>query len=82
MLKITKKVEYALIAIKHLQEHQDKLVPVSDISASYGIPKEILAKTLQKLVYLIVFCFSKNNFARSGVDKRIVRPIQEQHFAG
>ena len=49
MLKITKKVEYALIAIRHLQENQDKLVPVSDISASYGIPKEILAKTLQKL---------------------------------
>ena len=49
MLKITKKVEYALIAIRHLQENQDKLVPVSDISASYGIPREILAKTLQKL---------------------------------
>ena len=49
MLKITKKVEYALIAIKHLQDHQDKIVPVSDISALYGIPKEILAKTLQKL---------------------------------
>ena len=45
MLKITKKVEYALIAIRHLQENQDNLVPVSDISASYGIPKEILAKT-------------------------------------
>ena len=49
MLKITKKVEYALIAVRHLQENKEKLVPVSEISSSYGIPKEILAKTLQKL---------------------------------
>ena len=49
MLKITKKVEYALIAIRHLQENQDNLVSVSELSSSYGIPKEILAKTLQKL---------------------------------
>ena len=49
MLKITKKVEYALIAVRHLQENKEKLVPVSELSSSYGIPKEILAKTLQKL---------------------------------
>ena len=49
MLKITKKVEYALIAMRHLQENKEKLVPVSEISSYYGIPKEILAKTLQKL---------------------------------
>ena len=49
MLKITKKVEYALIAVRHLQENKDKLVPVGEISSSYGIPREVLAKTLQKL---------------------------------
>ena len=49
MLKITKKVEYALIAVRHLQENKDKLVPVAEISSSYGIPREVLAKTLQKL---------------------------------
>ena len=32
-----------------LQENKKKLVPVSEISSSYGIPKEVLAKTLQKL---------------------------------
>ena len=48
MLKITKKVEYALIAVRHLQENKDKLVPVAEISSSYGIPREVLAKTLQK----------------------------------
>ena len=49
MLKITKKVEYALIAVKHLQENKDKLVSVAEISFSYGIPREVLAKTLQQL---------------------------------
>ena len=27
MLKITKKVEYALIAVRHLQENKEKLIP-------------------------------------------------------
>ena len=49
MLKITKKVEYALIAIKHLSENPKKLSSVSDMSTTYGIPREILAKTMQAL---------------------------------
>ena len=49
MLKITKKVEYALIAIKHLSENPKMLSSVSDISTTYGIPREILAKTMQTL---------------------------------
>ena len=49
MLKITKKVEYALIAIKHLSENPKKLFSVSDMSTTYGIPREILAKTMQAL---------------------------------
>jgi Rrf2 family protein len=49
MLKITRKVEYALIAVKHLKENSGSLIPANEISSSYGIPKEILAKTMQKL---------------------------------
>jgi len=49
MLKITRKVEYALIAVKHLKENSENLIPANEISSSYGIPKEILAKTMQKL---------------------------------
>ena len=49
MLKITRKVEYALIAVKHLKENSGNLIPANEISSSYGIPKEILAKTMQKL---------------------------------
>ena len=49
MLKITRKVEYALIAVRHLKENPRKLISVSELSKLYGIPKEVLAKTMQKL---------------------------------
>ena len=50
MLKITRKVEYALIALNHLQQQDDgDLSSAKEISKQYGIPKELLAKTLQKL---------------------------------
>ena len=46
MLKITKKTEYALIAIRHIED-TDALVSSKDISKQYDIPKELMAKTLQ-----------------------------------
>ena len=50
MLKITRKVEYALIALNHLQQQNDgDLCSAKEISKQYGIPQELLAKTLQKL---------------------------------
>ena len=49
MLKITRKVEYALIAVRHLKENSENLVTVNEISKLYGIPREILAKTMQRL---------------------------------
>ena len=49
MLKITRKVEYGLIAVRHLKENSGNLITANEISSSYGIPKEILAKTMQKL---------------------------------
>ena len=50
MLKITRKVEYALIALNHLQQQNDgDLGSAKEISKQYGIPQELLAKTLQKL---------------------------------
>ena len=50
MLKITRKVEYALIAMRHLQnEGKNKTVSVKEISEKYSIPKQLLAKILQKL---------------------------------
>ena len=48
MLKITKTVEYALIAIRHIS-HKNKLCSSREISSNYNIPYEIMAKTLQRL---------------------------------
>ena len=50
MLKITRKAEYALIALRHLNGIKDgKLATVKEISTQYGIPQELLAKALQQL---------------------------------
>tara|TARA_Y100000748_G_C15457784_1_gene473601 strand:+ start:251 stop:643 length:393 start_codon:yes stop_codon:yes gene_type:complete len=46
MLKITKKTEYALIAIRHI-EMNNELVSSKDIARKYSIPSELMAKTLQ-----------------------------------
>ena len=46
MLKITKKTEYALIAIRHIEENNE-LVSSNEIANKYGIPRELMAKTLQ-----------------------------------
>src|SRR5260370_7374797 len=51
MLKLTKKADYALMAMKHLAEHADAgACSAKDVADSYGIPLEALAKILQRLV--------------------------------
>lgn len=51
MLKLTKKADYGLMAMKHLAEHgHDKACSAKDVADSYGIPQEVLAKILQRLV--------------------------------
>ena len=49
MFKITKKVEYALMAVRHLHMEGNKLSSSSEIANSYNIPKPLLAKILQRL---------------------------------
>jgi len=50
MLKITKKVEYALIAVRHLNnKEENNLSSSKEIASLYNIPKPLLAKILQKL---------------------------------
>jgi len=50
MLKLTKKADYGLIAMKHLAEHaQEGSCTAKDVAESYGIPPEALAKILQRL---------------------------------
>lgn len=50
MLKLSKKSDYALIALKHLTVNADKgSFSASDIAEAYGISAPLMAKVLQKL---------------------------------
>ncbi|MGH9666332.1 MAG: RrF2 family transcriptional regulator [Bryobacteraceae bacterium] len=48
MLKLTKKADYGLIALKHLAVNA-RGASAKDIAETYGIPSPLLAKILQKL---------------------------------
>ncbi len=50
MLKLSKKSEYGIIALKHiLNQPQDSVTSAKDIARLYQIPPEIMAKILQTL---------------------------------
>ena len=50
MLKLTKKADYGLIAMRHLAQNADHgSVSAKDLADAYGIPQEALAKILQRL---------------------------------
>jgi len=50
MLKLTKKADYGLMAMKHLAEHSAQgSRSAKDVADAYGIPQEALAKILQRL---------------------------------
>lgn len=51
MLKLTKKADYGLMAMRHLAERtQGEACSAKDVADAYGIPQEALAKILQRLV--------------------------------
>ena len=51
MLKLTKKADYGLIAVKHLAEFGEQgSCSAKDIADVYAIPQAAMAKILQKLV--------------------------------
>ena len=51
MLRLSKKADYALIAMKHLAQKQDATsASAREIAGAYDIPNELMAKVLQKLV--------------------------------
>ncbi len=57
MLKLTKKADYGLIALKHLAVHGPESSSAKEIAEMYGIPLPLLSKILQKL--------AKNGFLQS-----------------
>ena len=53
MLKLSKKIDYGLIAVSHIagqmDDQTDRIVNAKHIAEQYNIPSELLAKVLQKL---------------------------------
>jgi len=50
LLKLTKKADYALMAMKHLAEHPGPSSrSAKDVADAFGIPPEALAKIMQRL---------------------------------
>lgn len=51
MLRLSKKTDYALLAMRHLAANVDRgAVSARELAETYDIPAELLAKVLQKLV--------------------------------
>jgi Rrf2 family protein len=51
MLRLSKKADYALLAMRHLAANADRgAVSARELAEAYDIPSELLAKVLQKLV--------------------------------
>ncbi len=51
MLRLSKKADYALLAMRHLAAHRERgAMPARELAEAYDIPPELLAKVLQKLV--------------------------------
>jgi Rrf2 family protein len=50
MLRLSKKADYALLAMRHLAAHPTgEAVSARELAETYAIPAELLAKVLQKL---------------------------------
>ena len=50
MLKLTKKIEYALIAVQHMQSKaQNEITSAKEIAENFNLPTSLLAKVLQQL---------------------------------
>lgn len=49
MLRITKRVEYALVVLQQMQLDPDRLVSARDLSERFDLPGGLIAKILQRL---------------------------------
>ena len=57
MVRLSKKVEYGLIAIRHIATRTTgDIVTAKEIAETYRIPYELLAKVLQKLTKAGLIC--------------------------
>jgi len=51
MLQLTKRTEYALIALVHMVDRQDGVTSVREICESYPLPKRVVAEVLKELAH-------------------------------
>jgi Rrf2 family protein len=51
MLKLSKKVEYALLSVQVMAERPDEIVSAKDVAERYGISNTLVAKVMQQLVH-------------------------------
>jgi Rrf2 family protein len=77
MLKLTKKADYGLIALRHLALHQGG-ASAKEIAANYGIPMPLLAKVLQKLARggLLVAAHGTNGGYRLARDASAISALE------
>lgn len=79
MLKLTKKADYGLIAMRHLAEHADLgACSAKDLAEMYSIPQEALAKILQRLTKsgLLVSQYGTNGGYTLARDPRQISAFQ------
>jgi len=77
MFKVSRKSEYALIALQHMiRAPGDGLVSVSEVASAQRIPRDILAKVLQGLKRAGVLIAVKG----VGGGYRLARPPEQIHF--
>jgi Rrf2 family protein len=51
MLRLSKKADYALLAMRHMAAHADRgALSARELAETYDIPPELMAKVLQQLV--------------------------------
>lgn len=79
MLKLTKKTDYGLIAMKHLAEHAEEgAFSAKDLAGQYGMPQEALAKILQRLAKagLLVSQHGTNGGYMLARDARLISALE------
>ena len=77
MLKINRKVEYALIALKHFSLlKKDDFISTKALSKKYACPPEIMAKVLQSLVQANIL----ESIKGSGGGYRLIKSLNEISF--
>jgi len=87
MFKVSRKSEYALIAVQHLcRQPRNTLISVAELAIAQNMPPDILAKVLQGLKKIGILTATKGSgggyrLAKHPADIRfldVVRPFEEQ----